>query len=153
VWITKKSSLQKAACTADGSTKVAFKALEEHMGCLVDGACVHLRQPKLLISAAMLTPGSGKVQALLVTLLQNDVGLHESFVSQFSVLGFTGAGPTDGEGDGGDGGVGDGGVGDGGDGGAGPGLGLDPHASSASWGKCVHWVFSVEALSTQEMQS
>jgi len=101
----------------------------------------------------MLIPGSGKVQALLVTLLQKDVGLHESFVSQFSVLGFTGAGPTDGEGDGGDGGVGDGGVGDGGDGGAGPGLGLDPHASSASWGKCVHWVFSVDAFSTQEMQS
>lgn len=91
------------------------------------------------------------MHASLDTLLQNDVGLQESSLSQVIVLGFTGVGPDEGDGDG-DGEGGDGGVGDGGDGGVGEGgEGLEPHASSASCGKCVHWLFTAPGpLSTQE---
>jgi len=55
----------------------------------------------------MFTPGSGKLQALLVTFSQN-VGLQESIVSQFTVLGLIGAGPTAGDGEGEGEGPGDG---------------------------------------------
>lgn len=88
---------------AEGRIKADCNAFAEQIGYFDGAACVHCLHLRLLISLAILMPGSGNLHALFGTDWQKEVGLQDATLSQVSVdgwIGLGGSGPGEGPGEG-----------------------------------------------------